>query len=377
MTPSHPSENPPTAESGLSGLRRFARQISLPGFGPAAQQKLADASVLCLGAGGLGCPALLHLAAAGVGHLVIVDDDEVALSNLHRQTLFSETDVGRPKAEAAADRLRSLHSALRITVVRDRFRAANAMALARDCHVIVDGTDNFATRYLSSDVACWLGIPNVYGAVSRCEGQLSVFHPAAGGPCYRCMFPHPPPPGSTPTCAETGVLGTVTGLIGTLQASETIKLLTGLGSPLTGQLFHCDLLTMQTRTLQLRRDPHCPVCSPSPSLHQPADAPASCQLPQAPAPVRPASFHEILQQPDVTILDVREPWETTLAPFPHTTTAIPASHLPDAASSLPHHHRIIAICSLGPRSALAANILQQSGFPSATYLAGGIDALTD
>jgi adenylyltransferase/sulfurtransferase len=261
--------------------------------------------------------------------------------------------------------------------VRDRFRAANAMALARDCHVIVDGTDNFETRYLSSDVACWLGIPNVYGAVSRCEGQLSVFHPAAGGPCYRCMFPHPPPPGSTPTCAETGVLGTVTGLIGTLQASETIKLLTGLGSPLTGQLFHCDLLTMQTRTLQLRRDPHCPVCSQSPSLHQPADTPPSCQLPPAPAPIRPADFHAALQQPHVTILDVREPWEVALAPFAHTTTAIPASHLPDAASSLPRHHRIIAICSLGPRSAHAAATLQQSGFPSATYLAGGIDALPD
>ncbi len=377
MTPPDQSETPPAAGSGTSGLRRFARQISLPGFGPAAQQKLADASVLCLGAGGLGCPALLHLAAAGVGHLVIVDDDDVALSNLHRQTLFSEEDVGRPKAEAAADRLRALHSALRTTVVRDRFRAANAMSLAKDCKVIVDGTDNFETRYLSSDVACWLGIPNVYGAVSRCEGQLSVFHPAAGGPCYRCMFPHPPPPGSTPTCAETGVLGTVTGLIGTLQASETIKLLTGLGSPLTGQLFHCDLLTMQTRTLQLRRDPLCPVCSQSPSLRQPADATPSCQLPPAPTPVRPADFHAALQQPDVTILDVREPWETALTPFPHTTTAIPATDLPDAASSLPRHHRIIAICSLGPRSAHAATILLQSGFPSATYLKGGIDALPD
>jgi molybdopterin/thiamine biosynthesis adenylyltransferase/rhodanese-related sulfurtransferase len=377
VTPAATTDPPPTAESGTSGLRRFARQISLPGFGLPAQQKLAEATVLCLGAGGLGCPALLHLAAAGVGHLVIVDDDTVALSNLHRQTLFTEADVGRPKAEAAAARLASLHSALRITVVRDRFRAANAMQLATGCSAIVDGTDNFETRYLSSDVACWLGIPNVYGAVSRFEGQLSVFHPAAGGPCYRCMFPTPPPPGSVPTCAETGVLGTITGLIGTLQASETIKLLTGLGSPLTGQLFHCDLLTMQTRTLQLRRDPLCPVCSAAPSIHNPTDTPSSCQLPPAPVAVRPADFHAALQQPDVTILDVREPWEVTFAPFPHASLAIPASQLPDAASNLPRHHRIIAICSLGPRSATAAATLRSAGFSSATFLAGGIDALPD
>lgn len=368
-----------TAESGHSGLRRFARQLSLPGFGPEAQDKLARASILCLGAGGLGCPALLHLAAAGVGHLVIVDDDVVSLTNLQRQILFTEADTGQPKAATAAARLKALHSSLRVTVVHDRFRAANAMDLSQGCDLILDGTDNFSTRYLSSDVATWRRIPNVYGAVHRFEGQLSVFHPAAGGPCYRCMFPTPPPPGTVPSCAEAGILGTVTGLIGTLQASEAIKLLTGLGQPLIGRLFHFDSLSMASRTLTLRRDPACPVCGPNPSITSPLDSEFSCALP-TPAPPPPslnaAEFATLIANPDTVVLDVREPWESALLPFPQASLTIPAALIEARLSEIPHsQHPIIAVCSIGQRSALAAATLRSLGFPTATHLANGLDAL--
>ena len=375
MMPNHQTSSA-TAESGQAGLRRFARHLALPGFSAAVQQRLADASVLCIGAGGLGCPALLHLAAAGVGHVVIVDDDRVSLSNLQRQILFTEADVGRWKAEAAAERLQALHSALRVTVVRDRFRADNADALAAGCAAILDGSDNFETRYLTSDLACRSGLPDVYGAVHRYEGQVSVFHPAAGGPCYRCMFPVPPAPGTVPTCAEAGVLGVVTGWVGTLQAAEVIKLLTGLGRPLTGRMLHADLLTMEMRTLRLRRDPDCPACGPragTAPLPMPA---AACRLTTAPAPpsVKPVEWAAATAG-NAVVLDVRAAWEVVLAPHPATTLAIPFEALAERLDEVPRDRPVLVVCGRGERSLAAAALLVDAGFPDVRHLAGGLDAL--
>ena len=251
------------AESG-DGLRRFARHLSLPEFGPEGQEKLRRATVLCIGAGGLGSPVLMYLAAAGVGAVRIVDDDVVDLTNLQRQLLFTDADIGRPKAEAAAQRLRTIYPDIHAEPHQTRFLAANALALATGCDLIIDGSDNFPARYLASDTAVLLRIPLVYGSIFRYEGQVSIFAPALGAPCYRCLFPAPPAPGSVPSCTEAGVLGVLPGLIGMIQATEAIKLLSGVGQPLTGRMLHVDTRTMQFRELRLRRDSNCPACGDNP-----------------------------------------------------------------------------------------------------------------
>lgn len=241
---------------------RYARHVAIPEVGVAGQERLKASSALLVGAGGLGCPGALYLAAAGVGRLGVLDFDVVDRSNLQRQVLYGESDLGTPKAEAAARRLADLNPDIEVVGLDARLVAANVEDLVGGWDVVLDGADNFAARYLVSDASARLGVPNVHGSVHRFEGQVSVFHPGAGGPCYRCLFPEPPPPGSTPSCAEAGVLGVLPGLVGTLQAVEAVKLLLGIGDPLVGRLLVVDALAASYRTLEVAKDPACPVCAP-------------------------------------------------------------------------------------------------------------------
>jgi molybdopterin/thiamine biosynthesis adenylyltransferase/rhodanese-related sulfurtransferase len=366
------------AESGTSGLRRFARHLSLPEFGAAGQERLRRSTILCIGAGGLGSPVLMYLAAAGVGHIRIVDDDSVDLTNLQRQLLFTDADIGKPKAEAAAARLRTIYPDIVAEAHRTRFLAVNAMELAVGCDLIIDGSDNFSTRYLSNDTAVLLGVPNVYGSIFRYEGQATVFAPRMGGPCYRCLFPVPPAPGTVPSCAEGGVLGVLPGLIGMIQATEAIKLLTGIGEPLTGRVVHVDTRTMQFRELKLRRDPACPVCGDQPTITALSDIGFSCDLP-APGKqvegITAPDFANVLASPPpgVCILDVREAWEHLLTPWTHATLAIPFADLPSRLSEIPGDCKeIIVVCSIGERSADAVHLLKQEGHSAVRHLKGGL-----
>jgi adenylyltransferase/sulfurtransferase len=251
--------------------RRYSRHIMLPEIGEEGQHKLKAARVLCLGAGGLGSPAALYLAAAGVGTIGLVDADRVALSNLHRQLLHGTKDVGRPKTESARDRLAEINPEITVRLYPCRFESGNAQEILQDYDLIVDGTDNFATRYLSNDVAVFARKPNVYGSIFRFDGQTTVFAPHLGGPCYRCLFPEPPPPGEVPSCAEAGVLGVLPGIVGTMQATEAIKLILGIGDSLVGRLLHFDALKMKFREFSLRRDPRCPVCGEHPTITEYVD----------------------------------------------------------------------------------------------------------
>lgn len=373
-----PSHSSTAAESGASGLRRFARHLSLPEFGAAGQEKLRRSRILCIGAGGLGSPVLMYLAAAGAGNIRIVDDDAVDLTNLQRQLLFNDSDIGKPKAEAAAARLRIIYPDIQVEARRERFLAANALALAEGCDLIIDGSDNFSTRYVSNDTAVLLRIPNVYGSIFRYEGQATVFAPALGGPCYRCLFPVPPAPGSVPSCAEGGVLGVLPGLIGMIQATEAIKLLTGIGEPLTGRMVHVDTRTMQFRELRLRRDPACPVCGDHPTITAPADIDFSCDLPAPDKQVdsiSAAEFAKFLAAPPegVCILDVREAWEHLLTPWPHATIVIPFADLPARLSEVPADAKeIIVVCTVGERSADAVRLLTQRNYTPVRHLKGGL-----
>lgn len=336
--------------------------------------RLKRGSVLVLGAGGLGCPALLYLAAAGVGRLGIVDADTVALSNLQRQILFTTDDLGQPKAAAAARRLAALYPEIRIGVHPESFTAANARSLAADYDLILDGTDNFPTRYLASDVGVWLEKPVIHGSIHQFEGQLSVFAPHLGAPCYRCMFPVPPAPGTVPDCNTAGVLGVLAGLIGTLQATEAIKLLTGTGEPLLSRLLHAEMLGTRFREFKLRRDPACPVCGENPSIINPIDYQHFCGL------TPPESALELppnqLESARAThfLLDVREPWEHSLLPFP-ADRWIPWQDLASQLPTLPRDRPILTLCRVGLRSREAARLLLQHGHTDAISLTGGLEAL--
>ncbi|MGH8092354.1 MAG: molybdopterin-synthase adenylyltransferase MoeB, partial [Chthoniobacterales bacterium] len=298
--------------------RRYSRHIMLPEIGRAGQEKLKAARVLCLGVGGLGSPAALYLAAAGVGTIGIVDNDRVALSNLHRQLLHGTKDIGRPKTESARDRLREVNPHLAVRLHATRFEGENAEEILRDYDLIVDGTDNFATRYLSNDVAVFAGKPNVYGSIFRFDGQTTVFAPHLGGPCYRCLFPEPPPPGEVPSCAEAGVLGVLPGIVGTMQATEAIKLILGIGEPLIGRMVHFDALKMKFREFNLRRDPECPVCGEEPTITQLIDYEMFCAgAPDLTSAVPEIGVRELQErmQSDrpFVLLDVREPFEFEMA----------------------------------------------------------------
>src|ERR1043165_5705312 len=257
-------------------VARYSRQIGLPELSAKGQKRLKAARVLCIGAGGLGSPAALYLAAAGVGTIGLVDFDEVDLSNLQRQILHGTKDIGRGKLESARDRLRDINPEIKIELHHCRFSSENAAEIVAKYDVVVDGSDNFATRYLSNDVCVFAQKPNVYGSVFRFEGQTTVFAPHLGGPCYRCLFPEPPPPESVPNCAQAGVLGVLPGIIGTLQAIETIKLIVGIGEPLVGRLLYFDALKVKFRELNLRRDADCPVCGENPTIFSPIDYEQFC-----------------------------------------------------------------------------------------------------
>ena len=371
------------AGAGLSDeeRRRYSRHVMLPEIGVAGQERLKAARVLCLGAGGLGSPAALYLAAAGVGTIGLVDDDRVALSNLHRQLLHGTKDVGRPKTESARERLRDVNPQIEVRLHACRFESANAEEILRDYDLIVDGTDNFATRYLSNDVAVFARKPNVYGSIFRFDGQTTVFAPHLGGPCYRCLFPEPPPPGAVPSCAEAGVLGVLPGIVGTMQAAEALKLILGIGEPLIGRLVHFDALKMKFREFNLKRDPDCPVCGERPTITEPIDYEMFCHgapdltkaVPQI--PVRELERRMNSGQPFV-LLDVREPFEFEMARI-EGANLIPLGELPARWQELDREKEIFVFCHSGARSERAAEFLRSAGFPKVANVAGGIDAWSE
>jgi adenylyltransferase/sulfurtransferase len=359
-------------------LSRYARHLAIPEFGIEGQRKLRAARVLCIGAGGLGSPITLYLAAAGIGGLGLVDPDVVEITNLQRQILFGQKDLGRKKLDAARDRLADINPHVDIQVYPELFTAANAMKIAADYDVIIDGTDNFPTRYLSNDVAVWLRKPNVYGSILRFDGQVGVFAPHLGAPCYRCMCPQPPPPGMVPSCAEGGVLGVLPGLIGTMQALEAIKLITGIGQPLLGKLMHVDTLSMRFRTLTLRRDSGCPVCGDHPTITEPIDYQGFCGITAAAPPDVPTmTVHELKELREAGdnhfLLDVREPHEQSISRITGAVL-IPLGELGTRTAELPRDRRILVHCKSGGRSARAVSLLRDQGFENVWNISGGIIA---
>lgn len=369
--------NPPALSS--AERQRYARHLTMPEFGLAGQEKLKAARVLCIGAGGLGSPVTMYLAAAGVGTLGLVDADVVEISNLQRQLLYGQSAIGRPKLEAARERLLDINPHVVVETYAERFTAANALRIAAEYDVIVDGTDNFPTRYLSNDVAVWLKKPNVYGSILRFEGQVGVFAPHLGAPCYRCMSPQPPKPGLVPSCAEGGVLGVLPGLVGTMQALEAIKLITGIGQPLLGKLLHVDTLGMRFRTFNLRRDPDCPVCGDKPTITEPVDYEGFCGITSPPA-VAAISVTELqrlreLGQPHF-LLDVREPDEAEVARI-EGAVLIPLGQVVARAGEVPRDVPVYVHCKLGGRSAKAVAALQGLGYTNVTNVTGGITAWSD
>jgi adenylyltransferase/sulfurtransferase len=360
-------------------IARYSRHLIMPEVGMEGQRRLKQGSVLLIGTGGLGSPLALYLAAAGVGHIGLVDFDVVDASNLQRQIVHGTSTVGMAKTESARRRLRDLNPHIEITVYETQITSANALELMRPYDVIVDGTDNFPTRYLTNDASVLLGKPNVYGSIFRFEGQATVFAPQQGGPCYRCLYPEPPPPGLVPSCAEGGVLGVLPGVIGTIQATETIKLLTGIGEPLIGRLMLYDALSMRFRELKLRRNPNCPVCGENPTVTTLIDYEQFCGITrEAPSiggqyVITPLELANWLQRDDRPfLLDVRNPYEVAIASIPGTDKLIPIDQLPERIHELDSAKEIVVYCRSGVRSARAVALLKQAGFRKIKNLEGGV-----
>jgi len=361
-------------------LVRYARHFVLPHVGPAGQKTLQRARVLLVGAGGLGSPAALYLTAAGVGTLGMVDSDLVDLSNLQRQVLHGISHLGQFKVESAQKRLWELNPNVEVVPHRVRLTSSNAMEILEGYDLVVDGSDNFPTRYLLNDACVLRGLPYVYGAVDRWEGQVSVFA-AEGGPCYRCLFREPPPPGLVPTCAEAGVLGVLPGIIGSIQAAEAIKLILGVGSPLVGRLLIFDALALTFREVGLRRDPACAVCGADPTLKELVDYEFFCGVegetsPSLLEPVRQVTPRELesrLGEPDPPLLlDVREPWEWEIGNLAgQGAILIPYSEVESRLGELPRERPIVVYCQVGVRSALVAETLMRRGFETVAHLQGG------
>ncbi len=360
---------------------RYRRHLSLPNFGLEGQQKLLESKVLLIGAGGLGCPLALYLSAAGVGHLGLVDDDVVDASNLQRQVLYSTADVGRPKVEVARERILALNPDVDVQLYPVRLDSTNAMKIFEPYDVIVDGTDNFPTRYLSNDACVLLGKPNVYGSIFRFEGQATVFD-SRTGPCYRCLYPSPPPPGAAPSCEEGGVLGVLPGIIAMLQATETVKLLAGIGSSLVGRLLLYDALSLEFSEFKLRKDPKCPVCGEKPTVTELIDYVGFCGLParEGEAPVvRGVSAFEVQVRrkrgEDFLLLDVRDRDEYDRARL-EGSTLIPVGELGDRLDEIAEHRSgpVVVHCHHGPRSRRACELLIENGFTQVEEMAGGIEA---
>src|SRR5436189_728282 len=360
-------------------LQRYSRHLILTEVTSEGPHRLNAALVLCIGAGGLGSPAALYLAAAGVGTLGIVDFDDVDLSNLQRQILHGTKDIGRGKLESARDRLRDINPQVETELHKCRFSSENASQLVASYDLVVDGSDNFPTRYLSNDVCVFANKPNVYGSVFRFQGQTTVFAPHLGGPCYRCLFPEPPPPESVPNCAQAGVLGVLPGIIGMLQAIETIKLVVGIGEPLIGRLLHFDALKVKFRELNLRRDPECPVCGENRTIFAPIDYDQFCGAP-ADDTVPAISVHELKRKMDAReafqLIDVRETFEYEIARI-DGAKLIPLAEIDNRTDELQREQPIVVHCHSGKRSAQAVRLLQQRGFSNVYNLEGGIDAWSD
>lgn len=358
---------------------RYGRHLIIPEVGLEGQRKLKSASVLIIGAGGLGSPLAFYLTAAGVGRIGIVDFDVVDLSNLQRQILHTTKDVGRSKLESAREKLESLNPNVKIETYEMRLTSENALDLIKEYDIVVDGTDNFPTRYLVNDACVFLKKPNVYGSIFRFEGQVSVFY-ADKGPCYRCLYKEPPPPGLVPSCAEGGVLGVLPGIIGTIQALETIKLILGIGEPLIGKLLLFDALRMKFRELKLRKDPECPVCGENPTVKELIDYEAFCGitpeqiLHQSGLEITPEELKEKLENgEDIILIDVREPVEYEINRI-EGSKLIPLSKLPEKVNELDQTREIVLYCKMGGRSARAVQLLRELGFTRVKNLAGGIDA---
>ena len=357
-------------------LLRYSRQINLAQVGEEGQGRLKQARVLCIGAGGLGSPVALYLVAAGIGTIGIIDQDTVDLSNLHRQILHGAGDVGSEKTDSARARLLAINPTLAIETYTTRLSASNASELIHDYDVVVDGSDNLPTRYLSSDVCVWEKKPNVYGSVHQFEGQASLFAPHLGGPCYRCLFPEPPPPEAIPSCAEAGVLGVVPGLIGMIQALEAIKLIINKGDNLLGRLLHVDALTLRFRQFKIRRDPNCPVCGDSPTITEPIDYEQFCRHGNASnvSGISAKQLQEMLSAgKKVALVDVREPFEFEIARIPNSQL-IPLGTIPERLADIPRTETTVVMCKSGVRSARVIEFLREQGFENLLNLEGGLDA---
>ena len=372
---------PPSPDLSQEEFRRYSRHLIMPEVGVDGQRRLKAGSVLCIGAGGLGSPAAMYLAAAGVGRIGIVDFDVVDYSNLQRQLLHGTPDVGRSKLDSAKDRLHALNPNVQIDKYETSLSSENALKLFEPYDVILDGTDNFPTRYLVNDACVLSGKPNAYGSIFRFEGQASVFG-VKEGPCYRCLYPEPPPPGLVPSCAEGGVLGVLPGIIGVIQATESIKLILGIGEPLIGRFLIYDALKMRFRELKLRKDPECPVCGTHPTVTKLIDYQQFCGIRPEPQmesvsamndwEITPVELKSRLDKgEDLFILDVREPSEYQINRIPGSTL-IPLGELPRRYQELPRDREIIAQCKMGARSAKAMEYLKTVGFTKVKNLRGGI-----
>jgi sulfur-carrier protein adenylyltransferase/sulfurtransferase len=365
-------------------VMRYSRHLIMPEVGMDGQLKLKQAKVLCIGTGGLGAPLGLYLAAAGVGRIGLVDFDSVDLTNLQRQILFGTDDIGRPKIEAAASRLRNLNPDIEIDQFETRLTSENALDILKNYDIVVDGTDNFPTRYLVNDACVILGKPNVYGSIFRFEGQITIFG-APGGPCYRCLYPEPPPPGLVPSCAEGGVLGVLPGIVGAIQAAETLKLIIGKGEPLIGRLLLFDALAMRFRELKLRKNPECPACGQHPTITKLIDYAEFCGVrgeeaanpAQATVPeIAPRELKARLDRgDDLFVLDVREPHEYQICNL--GGHLIPLGELSRRVNELDSSREIVAHCRSGKRSAEAVEFLRSAGFRKVMNLKGGILAWSD
>jgi adenylyltransferase/sulfurtransferase len=357
--------------AGSVDLRRYSRHLLIPEVGLAGQEKLAAARVLVVGAGGLGSPVLAYLAAAGIGRIGIVDDDDVDVTNLQRQILYATDDVGKSKARTAAERLHALNPQVALDVLSLRLNAANARELVRLYDVVIDGTDTFGARYLINDACVLEGKPDVYGSIFRFDGQVSVFG-APGGPCYRCLYPEPPPPELVPNCAEGGVLGVLAGMIGTWQASEALKLVLGIGTPLVGRLLLVDALDARVREVRVPRDPACPLCGDAPTLLDVSADPVSLAPDAGDAEISAAELDAVLaSDARARLLDVREPHEAVLG-APPGAVAIPATQLEARMHQLdPAVHYIVA-CRVGVKSRWAARRLREAGFGNVRHLRDGL-----
>src|SRR6266481_3594969 len=376
-----PEERSANIQFSNDEIARYSRHLIMPEVTLEGQKRLKAASILCIGTGGLGSPIALYLAAAGIGRLGLVDYDVVDFSNLQRQILHGTDDVGRKKLNSAKDRIKAVNPNVQVDLHDLVFRSENAIQLVRDYDIVIDGTDNFPTRYLSNDVCVLTRKPNVYGSIFRFDGQCTVFAPHLGGPCYRCMFPEPPPPGMVPSCAEGGVLGVLPGIIGVMQAIEAIKMIIGIGDSLIGRLVSFDALQLRFKEFKIRKDPNCPICGEHPTIHELIDYDQFCGIPQA-----DAETDKEMDVPTITatelktridrkdkfmLVDVREQYEYEICNIAGSKL-IPLGELPARLSELDTADEIVLHCKVGGRSAKALKILQDAGFRKLSNLQGGI-----